>query len=157
MATSVRANWHVGDLDLSDDTDPLREIEQLKSEAPVIDLSKGVAELSAELVETIEREAAYWRSARDDDGERPLGCSLKWSPQHFLMDEEQGLSCFNCPHHVADPRSARSLICALGRKQHELVEMIRSYAVAETLDDELVAAFAADIEAGAELAEMALA
>jgi hypothetical protein len=153
----VRANWHVGDLDLDAGGDPMQEIAMLRSSAEVIDLSKTEPELHDELKELVDREAAYWLYSKDDDGKNRLSCSLKWSDRHVLVNPDAAISCFNCPHYVDNVDSARSLICSLGRRQHELVEMARSFAVAETLEAELCAAFERDIEESASLAEAALA
>lgn len=149
----ARCDWHVGDLDLPDDADPLQDIAVLTATARVIDLTTTEPELIGELDRLIDREARYFEYAKDDDGVAPLGCELKWSRQHILTSPSGSLNCFNCPHHVGDKASAKSLICALGREQHNIVEQIRGIRVADDLEAELVAHYSRDIEESAELAE----
>lgn len=157
MPAATRCDWHVGDLGLPDDTDPLQEIAQLQSEAQVIDLSLTEGDLIAQLDALVDKESRYFKYAKDDDGVRPLHCELKWSRRHTLTNADATLTCFNCPNFVTDRDSARSLICNLGRAQCDVAEQIRGLHLAESLEDELVAVYAADIEQGAELAEVWLA
>jgi hypothetical protein len=155
--STARCNWHIGDLGLPDDTDPLQEISHLQSTAAVIDLSVDEADLLAMLDRLIDREGRYFMYAKADDGVSPLQCELKWEPQHVLTRANGSLNCFNCPHYEDNLDKAMSRICALGREQQNITEQIRGLRIADSLEMELVAAYARDIEQSAELAEYVLA
>lgn len=154
---TVRANWYTSDLDLSDGSDPMQEIADIVSRGEVIDLTKTQPELTAELQGLLEQENRLYKFAADDNGKRPLTCRLKWDERHRLISPDGALSCYTCPHHVADPTSARAVVCRLGREQETAVEHLRGLELADTLDAELCAAMERDIEESAELAEACLA
>src|SRR4051794_10822106 len=109
------------------------------------------------LDELIDKESRYFAYAKDEDGVTPLQCELKWQTNHTLMRADGSLSCFNCPHFERDRNKAKSLICNLGREQHNVIEQVRGLRIADSLEAELVAAYMRDIEQGAELAEHVLA
>lgn len=154
MAGAVRADWHLSDLDVAATTavDPRREIAQLQAEATVIDLSKSHSELTAELTVLTDKEAAYSARCVNEHG-HPLECHLKWQQHHVLMNPEGTLSCHGCPHYTEDRGLARSLVCALGREQEDIVEALRGLQLAESLEAEMAAAYGRDIDSCAELAE----
>lgn len=147
----VRANWHVGDLDLETGGDPMQEIAALTAGATVIDLSKSEAQLESELAETLTREGHYAARSFGDDGVTPLECALKWSDNHKIQNPEGSLSCFTCPHYCGIKESAHSLICALGRQQEDTLTQLRALRLADSLDAELAVAYESEIEACAEL------
>lgn len=152
----ARCDWHVGDLDLPD-VDPLQEITTLIATSEVIDLTTTEPDLIALLDRLVDKESRYFAFSKDDDGVTPLQCELKWTRNHALTSPVGTLNCFNCPHHVADKASAKSLICALGREQHNVVEQIRGIRIADDLETELMARYSRDHEESAELAESWLA
>jgi hypothetical protein len=147
MGNSIRANWHVGDLNLPD-SDPLQEMHELESSATVIDLTTTEAELRANL-QTYLR----WEGRVQSRGNGEQGCELKWQPQHMLAGQGGSLTCFNCPH--ADPEER--VICKIGRSQCALVEEIAGLKIADKLDAVIGAAHARAFAASAELADYALA
>lgn len=148
----VRADWHVGDLDLDAGGDPLQEIAALTAGATVIDLSKTEAELESAVQALLTKEGHYAARSFADDGVTPLECALKWSGEHKIVNPEGSLSCFTCPHFCGIRESAHSLICSLGREQEEALTQLRGLRMADSLDEELVAAYEGEIEACAELA-----
>jgi hypothetical protein len=135
----------------------MQELADVISGATPIDLTVSAEELQATLASLLDKETAYFANSKADDGVTPLECGLKWSPEHKLTNPAGSLSCFTCPHFNAVRESAGSLICALGREQEETVEQLRGLRLADSLDDELAAAFEREIEACAELAEAHLA
>lgn len=151
-----RCDWHLGDLGLPDDTDPLQEIAQLQSEGELIDLAATEEDLIARLDALMDREGRFAQYAVDDDGVSPLLCNLKHSDQHVLTEKGGALSCFNCPHYTAEPGSAKALICSIGREQETILEQYRAIALADSLEDELIRAYASELEHDAELAEACL-
>lgn len=151
MGGAIRADWHLAELDALDVAAAGAEIAELQSVATVIDLSKSEAELTEEFRALVREEGLYAARATDEHG-APLECRLKWQDHHLLMSEKGTLSCYGCPHHTADRREARSVLCALGRRQEDVLETIRGVRLADSLEAELAAAFARDIDACAELA-----
>lgn len=151
MAGAVRADWHLGDLDVPEG-DAHQEIAQLQSDATVIDLSKSEADLSGELAALLDKEGAYAHRSVDEHG-RALECHLKWQAHHVLMNPEGSLSCYGCPHYTEDRQEARSLLCALGREQEDVLEALRGVQLAGSLEAEMAAAYGRDIDSCAELAE----
>lgn len=156
MSGSVRANWHLADLDLGDlDPTPMS-----LTDAKPIDLSRTEAELHGELVESLDREARYFDYAhRSYDAEGrgvggPLMCELKFGDQHRMNGGD--LSCFECPHHTTSKDDPLSLICVLGRRQEELVGEIHAIQSHGALDAALVAAYEADLIAADEMADAVL-
>lgn len=147
---SVRTNWHLDSLEAAvEEGEAMQQIQQLKSQGKIIDLSRSSADIQVDIEATIEQEARFARSG--------LECDLKWSPEHSLVHQGAPLSCFNCLR-AADPsKDARGLLCALGRRQTDLNDELRAVVGAESLDQELIAAFERDAEACAELAEAMLA
>jgi hypothetical protein len=115
--SSVKTNWHLGDLELPDDSDPMAEIAELKSGDP-IDLSQSVAQLEADLQRTLRRESRVFNTFNG------LECRLKWAKSHKLQGGSKN-SCFTCPHYRGDARGeendGRALICRIGREQEGLV------------------------------------
>jgi hypothetical protein len=146
MGNSIRANWHVAELDLPVG-DPMQEMTELKSAGQVIDLTETRAELQAKLQPLIRWEA------RVDAREGNQGCDLKWEPQHMLAGQGGSLTCFNCPN--ADPDNR--VICKIGRSQCGLIERIAGLKIADSLDAIVGAAHARAFAASAELADYALA
>lgn len=147
----VRADWHVGDLDLETGGDPMQEIAALTTGATVIDLTKTEAELEADFAALLTKEGRYAAYSFADDGVTPLECALKWSDGHKIQNPEGSLSCFTCPHFCGIKESAPSLICALGREQEDIVTQLRGLRLADSLDAELAVAYESEIEACAEL------
>lgn len=145
MGNSIRANWHVAELDLPDG-DPMQEMSELKSTGSVIDLSATSADLQAKLHSYMRWENRV--QAREGD----QGCDLKWEPQHLLAGQGGSLTCFNCPH--AD---TERVICKIGRSQCGLVERIAGLKIVDSLDAIVGAAHARAFAASAELADYALA
>lgn len=154
--TIVRADWHLGDLDVAGD--PASEIAVLRESANVIDLTKSHAELSDELEILLVKEGQYAARSVDEAG-KPVECQLKWQPHHLLVSETGTLNCFNCPHHTEDRSQARSLVCALGREQEDIIEAIRGLSLADSLDAEMALAYGHDVAGYVEQAQahMALA
>jgi hypothetical protein len=118
----------------------MQELADVISGATPIDLTVSAEELQATLASLLDKETAYFANSKADDGVTPLECGLKWSPEHKLTNPAGSLSCFTCPH-----------------EQEETVEQLRGLRLADSLDDELAAAFEREIEACAELAEAHLA
>lgn len=134
MAT--RTNWHLDALVLPAG-DPMAEIEQLKSDAELVDLTRPRAEVMADLTAAFEREARLSHYGG-------VECSIKGAARP---------PCYECPHHVADPSvNALGLICEIGRHQVDLLDELESITAAERLDDELAVAFQRDQAACEELA-----
>lgn len=142
MGNSIRANWHVADLDLPDG-DPMTEMSQLQSEGTVIDLTATGASLQSSLQAQLRLEGRV--TNRGD------GCELKWEDRHVLQGGGS-FSCYTCPH-FSDER----LICRVGRKQMDLIEQLAALRIVDSLETEIAAAHARHIEECVELADFALA
>lgn len=155
MGSAVRANWHLGDLDLpQDDSSPFDVTEVGKP----IDISATEAQLRAELLASIETEgrmyALFLHPQTMEEGY--VSCDVKWDLGHRLMGGSR-LSCFTCPHYTEDEMAPRANICALGRQQESTLTHMEALADHGSLDDELAEAFARDADAADELAEAVLA
>jgi hypothetical protein len=155
MGNSIRANWHVADLDLPDG-DPMQDMSELQSAATIFDLNVTASDLQDQLDAALRKEGRYFERSKNNDGSS-LACDIKWSHPHMLAGEGGSLTCYNCPHFTASNDDALSVICRLGREQCDLVEQLAGRRLADSLDTELAAAFARDLEASAELADFALA
>jgi hypothetical protein len=147
--SSVKTNWHLGDLELPDDSDPMAEIAELKSGDP-IDLSQSVAQLEADLQRTLRRESRVFNTFNG------LECRLKWAKSHKLQGGSKN-SCFTCPHYRGDARGeendGRALICRIGREQEGLVIELDMLRRGDQLDGDFIAAVELDIDRSMELAE----
>lgn len=127
----TQANWNLTDLVLPEG-DPMREISELKSNAKVIDLTRGEPEIFADLQASLVRESRF-----DQIG---LRCDLKWT-----VDGGQRNPCDSCPHFMTDTtEDARGVLCRLGRAQNRLLDELGAVKAAERLDEALVAAYEAD-------------
>lgn len=147
----VRADWHVDALEQAlakDDTDPMSEIAQLKSDGKIIDLTRSVAEIQADLKDTLNHEGRYAEYAH-------LECPLKVAPDHVLMGG-QGNSCYRCPQYTEDREYPRSLLCALGRRQEDLCEEMDRAQAPQLLDRALTDAHCRRLDAAQELADALL-
>lgn len=141
---SVQANWHVGDLDLPE-VDPLRQIQELKSAATMIDLTRSPAEIHADLRRLTAKEGRF-------DSQCDLRCDIKWEPTHKLMGGD-AKSCYTCPHFTDSRDEGRTALCTLGRRQEDLIGVLTSVRASEALDAAYVAAVERDVNACEELAE----
>lgn len=90
---AVRANWHLGDLDLPEGDQSY--MSQLQSTAKVIDLSQSEAELIAEFDDLLTQESRYSAYAVDENG-AALECAVKQEPGHKIQGGT-ATSCFRCP------------------------------------------------------------
>lgn len=141
---AVRANWHLGDLELPSG-DPL----MIEDTAAAIDLSSGVVELHAELADAQQREHTYAKLFG-------VECSRKWKMEHRIMGGNR-LSCFTCPHFREDEMDAATPVCGIGRQQETVITHIAALAEHGSLDEELAEAFERNFDAADELAEAMLA
>jgi hypothetical protein len=132
----VQTNWHLGDLSLPDDTDPMGEIAELQS-GSVIDLSRDVAALEEDLAATLRRESRVFNRSGFE-------CRLKWAKSHKLMGGAKH-SCFTCPHY-------RGVICRIGREQEGLTTELEILRRKDELDGDFLAAVEHDMDLCAELA-----
>lgn len=141
---TVKANWHLAELDLPDD-DPMAGISQLQS-GRVLDLRKGSDALMEELKDTMRTEARY---AQTFD----LACEDKWTVD---ADQMARNPCVTCPLFTADDLNPRSLLCALGRRQESVIDSYLTAKTAEGMDGALLARYEDSFDAAAELAEALL-
>jgi hypothetical protein len=143
----VQTNWHLGDLSLPDDTDPMGEIAELQS-GSVIDLSRDVAALEEDLAATLRRESRVFNRSGFE-------CRLKWAKSHKLMGGAKH-SCFTCPHYRGDLRGEqnddRAVICRIGREQEGLTTELEILRRKDELDGDFLAAVEHDMDLCAELA-----
>lgn len=138
MGGAVRADWHLGDLEL-----PSGDPVMIQDMADVIDLSGSEAVIYEELKALLEEEALtskLWG----------VECDMKWESGHRLMGGSRS-SCFTCQHFTQDEGNNRTLICRIGREQELTVARLGSARESESLDDELFASFVADADAADEL------
>lgn len=134
--SGVQTNWHLDGLDLPGG-DPMQEIAELKSEAKVIDLSRGRAEIMDDLSASIRREGEF--------ASRGLTCAIK-----HVGDTPP---CYECPYFTTDfQNDARALICELGRHQRDLCSELEAMTASEALDDQLALAYETELAACEELA-----
>lgn len=104
---SVRANWHLADLQAADDADPMSDLLNM---AKPIDLSQDHARLNAELKSLIRAESSIWERTGID-------CELKFQP---------GWDCRTCPHRRKSPKDGTPFdICQIGVHQNEILEQMR--------------------------------
>lgn len=137
----TKTNWHLDALDGLPDIDPMQQIEELKSEGKVIDLSRGKPEIMAALAASIDREAEFY-----DVG---VSCDLKLG--------QDPPPCYQCSHYTENTeKHARALICALGREQVDLLRELDGLKALDRLNDELAAAHEAELAACEELAAAVL-
>jgi hypothetical protein len=148
----VRANWHLGDLELPSEAPVF-----IETVATPINLSASEAELEEELLETVATEARHFKMFLHPRTfeEGYVACDLKWEADHKLVGGSRH-SCFTCPHFTDDELEPRASICALGRQQEGILVRLASLREHGTLDDELVEAFMRDEDAADELAEAML-
>jgi hypothetical protein len=144
---NVKTNWHLDGLDLDDGGDPMGEILELKSGAAVIDLTRDVAILQADLLGSLSMEAFLYR---EYDG---LHCDMKMAATHRVHGGS-GLSCYGCSQYTKDPEDLGSLICREGRRQEDIVGQLSALGEFHRLDDELVAAYERDMASCDELVAM---
>lgn len=142
----VSTNWHLGDMGVPDDADPMAEITELQSLAKPIDLSTtDKDEAVAELSKLLDREGRYVTYSTGVEA-----CDLKWAPDHLLMGGT-GRACATCPAAIENWReNPQGLMCRLGREQERAVgklmaiERAEQDAMAEALG--LDAAWLANVE-----------
>jgi len=143
---SGQCNWHLDSLVLPETEDPMSEIEELKSEAKVIDLSGDRPELMNRLKKALDREAGFSYYAK-------LECDLKWTlpgPTGVVKDRNP---CYDCPHYTEDHfNEARALLCSLGREQNDILDALYAFDAVEALDEELAKAHGVEVAASVELA-----
>jgi hypothetical protein len=135
MATQT--NWNLEALVLPQG-DPMAEIEQLKSEAAVIEIRDRDAVLT-DLQETVRREDgySYWSD---------LECPIK------VRNTSRVPPCYGCPEYTADKTDPRMLICRLGRQQVDLLEELDAIQAVEQLDLLLATSYEHDVAACEEMA-----
>jgi hypothetical protein len=128
----TKANWNLSSLVLPEG-DPMDQINELKSTAKVIDLSRGEPEVFAEFRRTMQAEAFYSSTG--------LECDMKWSE-----DGGQRNPCDTCPAYQArsTETDATAVLCALGRKQNGLLDELAAARATEKLDEAMAAAYEAD-------------
>jgi hypothetical protein len=117
-----RTNWHLGDLGLPDDADPMAEISELQSAGRDIDLNTADKEaVWAEFVHLMDRESRYVTYSTGVEA-----CELKWSDGHVLSGGTE-LSCGLCPHAIENWReNPQGLMCKLGRQQEDALGEFRA-------------------------------
>lgn len=131
--SGVKANWHLDALDAVGFEDPMQV-------GVMIDL-RDEATLRRELNESVRQEASYAHTIG-------LECSLKWTASGDSRNP-----CYTCPHYTTAEDEPISLLCALGRKQNDLLDALDAHRTRPSLDEELVTFYGDMIESGAELAE----
>jgi hypothetical protein len=139
---SVRANWHLRGLDLSDAGDPVHDIMAL---AKPIDLTADKARLNDELARLLHRE----QNVSVNTG---VECEIKW------LDGGNKLGCSTCPHSKAaapDGGGPLGAICRIGLAQERTLAQLAAHTEVEELERMAAQAFLAD--ECAELAELAAA
>ncbi len=141
---AIKANWHLEDLDLTDE-DPEAGILQLQSgQAVSLRSSEAVA---AEFRETVVLEAGF-------DAHQYMSCDLKWS----VPVEGGGMRnpCRTCPMRCTDDRDPDSLLCDLGVRQEDLLDAFLAAKATEGLDEGMMDAFERELDSAHELAEALL-
>lgn len=142
---TIRANWHLADLDLpDDDTDAALEIMQLQS-TPRIDLRSSV-EIAGEFQATVRREATLAFLFSQE-------CDLKWSVE---ADGAMRNPCRTCPMFCNDPAHPDATLCQLGVQQEDLLDAYVAAKAGEAVDPGMIAAYEAVTDAAHELAEALL-
>lgn len=142
---NVRANWHLGDLELPSEGN----VVPIDAIAKPIDLSGSEAELSAELRALVYKEGDFSKLFGDE-------CEIKWSQDHRIMGGTRR-SCFTCPHFTEDDLNPMTNICRIGRQQENVLAQLAAIRDHGDMDDELIEAYERDAAAAAELAEAVLA
>lgn len=113
---STRARWHLADLGLSDDVDPMAHLLNM---AKPIDLSLDRAQLQRRLEALMRMEANVWEKTGVD-------CDLKF---------ERGHSCFACPHYVGDPAAGPMFtVCRISREQEQIEGQLHQHREIEELE-----------------------
>lgn len=141
-----KCNWHLDSLELPETGDPMAEIEELKSEAKVIDLGGDRPELMDRLVKAMDRENGFSVYAN-------LECDLKWSMPGPTGIPKDRNPCYDCPHYTEDgEHHARALLCALGREQNDILDALYAIDALKALDAELTVAHGVEVGASEELA-----
>ena len=141
-----QCNWHLDALSLPDAGDPMAEIEQLKSDAKVIDLSGDRATVQDRLGVTIRRESRLAVYAG-------VECDLKWTVQGPRGPGDDRNPCYECPLYTEDSaNNAMALLCSLGREQNDLLAQLDAFDAARMLDRQLAEVHCAEVAASAELA-----
>lgn len=104
-------------------------INELKSNATVIDLSRGEAEIHADLRKSLAAESAYFNNG--------LSCDLKWT-----MDDGARNPCDDCPYHRTQTTEtdALAVLCRLGRQQNGFLDELAAVQATKRLDEALMAA-----------------
>lgn len=116
---SVKANWNLADLDVSDAGDPMQDI----SNGKLIDLHRSEAEIFAELKDALSLEGYLWRVPK-------LRCPMKQED-----NKGQKPPCATCPEY--DPEGPIGRLCKVGVKQVDLLEELDAAHSNDTLDAEL--------------------
>lgn len=142
---SVKANWHLADLDLPT-ADPMA-ISALQA-APVIELDGERAKITATLHASLKRESNYQRMFG-------LSCDMKWTVDGGDASLDRN-PCRSCPHFTADDQEERSLLCLLGREQEDIIDAFYLTVAAAGLEDAFLAPYEAEFDSAHELAEAVL-
>lgn len=136
---TISANWYLDGLDLPDEDDPMQAIAELKSNAKIIDVSKTTAEIFEEFSATMVLEAEYEHYSH-------LVCDMKWTVRGPNNAADWRNPCYDCPEYTTDgEHEARALLCALGRRQNDLLTDLDAARVADALDEALVASYERDM------------
>ncbi len=149
---SVKANWHLEDLDLPE-SDPVAEIAQLTAApAPVLDLSESNDSLHSELVAaqfqaSVAREASLAFMLYQE-------CDLKWTVQAEGGGHRN--PCRTCPLFCHDSSNPDSMLCNLGIQQEDLLDAFEEARRAEGLDGDMLRLMEGRFDAAHELAEAVL-
>lgn len=148
---SVRANWHLADLDSSGAEGDQFDIMDIADRVIELDSADG---LHAQLSRLVHKEAHFY--------DRGVRCDLKQNDGRWSAP-----ACNACPHHdghVADGADLVGIICRVGRQQEDLVTRLQrierrqlaeltSLAVASGVPQALDAALAANVPEAVDLAE----
>lgn len=149
--SGVRANWHLGDLEIPDD-------QGTEDMGQPINLSRDVAEIDADLRATMDKEARLAQYAG-------VTCDLKY--ETTWSSGARKPPCYTCPKFTDSEWDKLSVLCALGRRQADLcdeaadahrAEHVAASAIAVVDTESECADLIAAIEAeeAEELAEMVL-
>lgn len=142
--TTIRANWHLGDLDLPDEP-AAAHILALQS-MPTLDL-RSSDDIIAAFQATVLKEEGFASVLYQE-------CDLKWSV--LSADGSARNPCRTCPMFCTDKDDPDSLLCTLGREQEDLLDAYVAAKAMEGLDGEMLAVVERRFDAAAELAEALL-
>lgn len=135
---SVKANWHLDALDALEYEDPM----QVGIRVDIRDRAALRTELSA----LVKKEASYAHTIK-------LDCPLKWTVSSADGTGSRN-PCYTCPHYTSSDDDEMSLLCTMGRRQNDLLDMLAVIGKQSTsLDEELCRACSDLIESSAELGD----